>query len=76
MNTPELNHGLDSAGTRAGPFFWQRRCREASLLIFKKNEGAVKLNERNDFKVMDRATVVPHELIRYTREVLLTTAPV
>lgn len=37
---------------------------------------AVNLYERNDSKVINRAAVVPHELIRYTREVLLVTTPV
>ncbi len=46
-------------------------CREVSLLVFEQNEKAVKLYERNGFGVIDRATVVPHESIRYTGEVLL-----
>ena len=41
-------------------FFWQRRCREASLLVSKQNERAVKFYERNDFKDINRAAVVPH----------------
>jgi hypothetical protein len=47
-------------GTRSGPFFWQRSCREANLLVFKQKEGAVKLYERNDFKDINRAAVGPH----------------
>jgi ribosomal protein S18 acetylase RimI-like enzyme len=47
-----------------------------SLLVFKQNEGAVKLYERNSFRTINRAPVVPHELIHYTSEVLLMTTPV
>ena len=36
-------------------------CQEVSLLVFEQNDGAVKLYERNGFRVVDRATVVPHE---------------
>ena len=54
----------------------QSGCPEVSLLVFEQNEGAVKLYERNGFRVIDRASVVPHELIRYTSEVLLMTASV
>jgi ribosomal protein S18 acetylase RimI-like enzyme len=54
----------------------QSGCREMSLLVFKQNEGAVKLYERNGFRIIDRAPVVQHELIRYTSEVLLMTASV
>ena len=54
----------------------QRGCRETRLLVFRQNEGEVKLYERNGFKIINRAAVVPHELTRYTREVLLMTAPV
>jgi ribosomal protein S18 acetylase RimI-like enzyme len=53
----------------------QGGCREVSLLVFTQNEGAVRLYKRNGFRVVDRAPVVPHELIRYTSEVLLMTAP-
>lgn len=53
----------------------QSGCQEVSLLVFTQNEGAVRLYERNGFRVVDRAPVVPHELIRYTGEVLLMTAP-
>jgi ribosomal protein S18 acetylase RimI-like enzyme len=54
----------------------QGGCREVSLLVFKQNEGAIKLYERNGFTTIDRASVVPHDLIRYTSEVLLMAAPV
>ncbi len=53
----------------------QSGCREVSLLVFTQNEGAVRLYRRNGFRVVDRAPVVPQELIRYTSEVLLMTAP-
>jgi ribosomal protein S18 acetylase RimI-like enzyme len=42
-----------------------------SLLVFERNEGALRLYERNGFEVVDRAQVVPHELIGYTGDVLL-----
>jgi ribosomal protein S18 acetylase RimI-like enzyme len=42
-----------------------------SLLVFEQNEGARRLYERNGFAVVDRAPVVPHELIGYTGDVLL-----
>ena len=51
-------------------------CSEVSLLVFEQNKGAIKLYERNGFRVIDRALVVPHESIRYTGEVLLMTAPI
>jgi ribosomal protein S18 acetylase RimI-like enzyme len=50
--------------------------RELSLLCFEQNTGAMRLYERNGFKVSDRAPVVPHELIHYTGDILLMTAPV
>lgn len=49
---------------------------ELSLLVFEQNPGAVRLYERNGFKIVDRAAVVPHKLIHYTGDVLLMTAPV
>jgi ribosomal protein S18 acetylase RimI-like enzyme len=42
-----------------------------SLLVFEQNEGAVRLYERNGFKVAGRAPIVPHELIDHTGDVLL-----
>jgi ribosomal protein S18 acetylase RimI-like enzyme len=42
-----------------------------SLLVFERNEGAVRLYERNGFEVADRAPVVPHKLIQHTGDVLL-----
>ncbi len=47
---------------------------QVSLLVFEGNEGAVELYRRNGFTVIDRAPVTPHEVIRYTGEVLLMTA--
>ena len=49
---------------------------ELSLLVFEQNTGAVRLYERNGFKTVDRAPVVPHKLIQYTGNILLMTAPV
>jgi ribosomal protein S18 acetylase RimI-like enzyme len=51
-------------------------CPEVSLLVFEQNEEAIKVYESSGFGVIDRASVVPHESIRYTGEVLLMTAPV
>lgn len=50
--------------------------RELSLLCFEQNTGAKKLYDRNGFKVIDRATVVPHPFIHHTGDILLMTAPV
>ena len=47
-----------------------------SLLVFEQNEGAVRLYERNGFEVVDRAPVVPHDLIHHTGEVLLMASEV
>lgn len=47
-----------------------------SLLAFEQNKRAVKLYERNRFKVIERTSVVPDELIHYTGNVLLMLAPV
>ncbi len=47
-----------------------------SLLVFEQNEGAVRLYERNGFKVAGRASVVPHELIDHTGDVLLMVSEV
>jgi ribosomal protein S18 acetylase RimI-like enzyme len=49
---------------------------ELSLLCFEQNERALKFYKRNGFKEIDRAAVVPHELIHYTGDILLMTAPV
>ncbi len=54
----------------------ERGCAELSLLVFEQNVGAVQLYERLGFKEIDRRPVVPHELIRYTGDVLLMTASV
>jgi len=42
-----------------------------SLLVFEQNERAVGLYKHNGFKVVDRAQVVPHNLIYHTGDVLL-----
>jgi ribosomal protein S18 acetylase RimI-like enzyme len=47
-----------------------------SLLVFEQNEGAVRLYERNGFEVVDRAPVVPHDMIHHTGEVLLMASEV
>lgn len=49
----------------------ERGFRVLSLLVFERNAGAVRLYEREGFRVVDRATVVPHELIHHTGDVLL-----
>jgi ribosomal protein S18 acetylase RimI-like enzyme len=49
---------------------------ELSLLCFEQNERVLKFYKRNGFKVIDRAPIVPHELIHYTGDILLMTAPV
>ena len=46
-------------------------CSEVSLLVFGQNEEAVALYGRKGFGGIDRASVIPHESIRYTCEVLL-----
>jgi len=45
-----------------------------SLLVFEQNQGACRLYEREGFEVVDRAQVVPHELIHHTGDVLLMKA--
>jgi len=47
-----------------------------SLLVFEQNTGAVKLYEREGFREVDRAPVVPHPLINHTGDVLMMTASV
>ena len=47
-----------------------------SLLAFEQNKRAVKLYEQNGFKVIERTSVVPNEMIRYTGNLLLMLAPV
>ncbi len=42
-----------------------------SLIVFEQNAGAVRLYEREGFRVVDRAAVVPHGLIQHTGDVLL-----
>jgi ribosomal protein S18 acetylase RimI-like enzyme len=45
-----------------------------SLLVFEQNTGAVKLYEREGFREVDRAPVIPHPLIHHTGDVLLMSA--
>jgi ribosomal protein S18 acetylase RimI-like enzyme len=47
-----------------------------SLLVFEQNIGAVRLYQRNGFREVDRAPVVPHPLIHHTGDVLLMAAEV
>ena len=47
-----------------------------SLLVFEQNAGALKLYEREGFREVDRAAVVPHPLINHTGDVILMTTPV
>lgn len=47
-----------------------------SLLVFERNAGAVRLYERDGFRTVDRARVVPHGLIHYEGDVLLMAAEV
>jgi ribosomal protein S18 acetylase RimI-like enzyme len=42
-----------------------------SLLVFEQNTGAVRLYQREGFREVDRAPVVPHPLIHHTGHVLL-----
>lgn len=46
-----------------------------SLIAFAENAGSVRLYRRLGFDVVDRRTIVPHPLIRYTGEALLMVAP-
>ncbi len=57
-------------------FARERGCAELSLQVFEQNVGAVRFYERLGCREIDRRAVVPHELIRYTGDVLLMTAPV
>ena len=45
-----------------------------SLLVFEQNTGAVKLYEREGFREVERAPVIPHPLIHHTGDVLLMSA--
>ena len=54
----------------------QRGLGTLSLMVFEQNEGALKLYERNGFRVAGRAPVVGHELIDHTGDVLLMTSEV
>jgi len=61
---------LDIARERAR----ERGLDTLSLLVFEQNQGACRLYEREGFALVDRAQVVPHELIHYTGDVLLMAA--
>lgn len=63
---------LQIARTRAR----EKGCGVLSLLVFEQNDGAVKLYQRNGYRVIDRRPVVPHPMITRTGDVLLMTAPV
>jgi ribosomal protein S18 acetylase RimI-like enzyme len=52
----------------------ERNLAALSLLVFEQNTGAVKLYEREGFREVDRAPVVPHPLIHHTGDVLLMSA--
>jgi ribosomal protein S18 acetylase RimI-like enzyme len=54
----------------------ERNIQQLSLLCFEQNTGALKLYQRNGFKEIDRAKVVPHPLIHHTGDILLMTTPV
>ncbi|MBE9114810.1 GNAT family N-acetyltransferase [Lusitaniella coriacea LEGE 07157] len=54
----------------------EQEFKEVSLLCFEQNTGAFKLYQRNNFKIIDRVKVVPHEFIHHTGDLLLMTAPV
>jgi ribosomal protein S18 acetylase RimI-like enzyme len=45
-----------------------------SLLVFEQNTGALGLYQREGFREVDRAQVVPHPLIRHTGDVILMAA--
>lgn len=54
----------------------ERNLDALSLLVFEQNTGAVKLYEREGFREVDRAPVVPHSLINHTGDVILMAAAV
>ena len=54
----------------------ERSFNALSLLVFEQNTGAVRLYERQGFREVDRAPVVPHLLIHHTGDVLLMAAEV
>jgi ribosomal protein S18 acetylase RimI-like enzyme len=54
----------------------ERNLAALSLLVFEQNTGAVKLYEREGFREVDRAPVVPHPLIHHTGDVILMAAGV
>ena len=49
---------------------------EMSLHVFEQNADAVELYKRHGYRVIGRHPVVCHDLIRYTGDLLLMTAPV
>jgi ribosomal protein S18 acetylase RimI-like enzyme len=52
----------------------ERNLDALSLLVFEHNTGAVRLYEREGFREVDRAPVVPHPLIHHTGDVILMAA--
>ncbi len=44
-----------------------------SLIVFEQNTGALRLYQREGFREVDRAPVVPHRLIHHTGDALLMT---
>jgi ribosomal protein S18 acetylase RimI-like enzyme len=54
----------------------ERNLDALSLLVFEQNTGAVKLYEREGFREVARAPVVPHPLIRHVGDVILMAAEV
>lgn len=63
---------LDLANERACEFGFK----DLSLHVFEQNGSAVELYQRHGYRIVDRYPVVPHQLIRYSGDVLLMTAPV
>jgi ribosomal protein S18 acetylase RimI-like enzyme len=48
--------------------------KQLSLVVFEENRAAVRLYQRLGYKIIDRAPIVPHPLIRYGGEALLMLA--
>lgn len=51
----------------------QRDLDALSLIVFEQNTGALRLYQREGFREVDRAPVVPHPLIHHTGDALLMT---
>lgn len=49
---------------------------QLSLLCFEQNRGALRLYQREGFRVVDQMAVVPHPLIHHTGDILLMTKSV